>query len=85
VLVDCWATWCDPCKALFPLLDEASQTDAGCQRIVKLNVDENQMALARVGVRGLPTLAFYRGGELRATRVGALTKAQLTAFIDAQL
>ena len=85
VLVDCWATWCGPCKALSPLLDEASQNYVGRLRIVKLNVDENRVAPARMGVRGLPTLAFYRGGELRAAKVGALTKAQLTAFIDAQL
>lgn len=85
VLVDCWATWCGPCKALSPLLDEASNTYAGRLRIVKLNVDENRVAPARMGVRGVPTLVLYRGGELKATKVGALTKAQLTAFIDAQL
>jgi thioredoxin 1 len=67
------------------LLDESSQTQVGRLRIVKLNVDENRVAPARMGVRDLPKLAFYRGGELRATKVGALTKVQLTAFIDAQL
>jgi thioredoxin 1 len=85
VLVDCWATWCGPCKALSPLLDEASETYAGRLRIVKLNVDENRLAPARMGVRGVPTLALYRGGVLRATKVGGVTKAQLNAFIDAQL
>ena len=85
VLVDFWATWCGPCKTLSTLLDEASRAYAGRLRIVKLNVDENRSVSARMGVRGVPTLALYRGGVLRATRVGALTQAQLTAFIDAQL
>ena len=84
VLVDCWATWCAPCKALSPLLDEAAQAYSGRLRIVKLNVDENRVAPARMGVRGVPTLALYRGGELRSTKVGAVTKAQLAAFIEAQ-
>ncbi len=85
VLVDCWATWCGPCKAIAPLLDEASRTYGGRLRIVKINVDENRATPARLGVRGVPTLMLFKGGELKATKVGSVTKAQLTAFIDGQL
>lgn len=85
VLVDCWATWCGPCKAIAPLLDEASRLYDGRLQIVKINVDENRAVPARLGVRGVPTLMLFKGGELKATKVGAVTKAQLSAFIDAQL
>jgi thioredoxin 1 len=85
VLVDCWATWCGPCKAIAPLLDEASKTYDGVVKIVKINVDENRLVPARMGVRGVPTLMIFKGGELKATKVGAVTKTQLAAFIDGQL
>jgi thioredoxin 1 len=85
VLVDCWATWCGPCKAIAPLLDEAARAYDGRLRIVKMNVDENRAVPARLGVRGVPTLLLFKGGELKATKVGAVSKAQLGAFIDAQL
>ena len=85
VLVDCWATWCGPCKAIAPLLDEASLAYDGKLRIVKINVDENRVMPAKLGVRGVPTLMLFKGGALKATKVGAVTKAQLTAFIDGQL
>jgi thioredoxin 1 len=85
VLVDCWATWCGPCKAISPLLDEAARTYDGRLRIVKMNVDENRTVPAKLGVRGVPTLLMFKGGELKATKVGAVSKAQLGAFIDAQL
>lgn len=85
VLVDCWATWCGPCKAIAPLLDEASRHYNGKLQIVKINVDEDRAVPARLGVRGVPTLMLFKGGELKATKVGAVTKAQLTAFIGAQL
>jgi thioredoxin 1 len=85
VLVDCWATWCGPCKAIAPLLDEASKAYDGRVKIVKINVDENRLIPAKMGVRGVPTLMLFKGGELKASKVGAVTKAQLTAFIDAQL
>jgi thioredoxin 1 len=85
VLVDCWATWCGPCKAIAPLLDEAAQTYLGRLKIVKINVDENRVMPAKLGVRGVPTLMLFKGGALAATKVGAVTKAQLTAFIDGQL
>lgn len=85
VLVDCWATWCGPCKAITPLLDEASLAYEGRLKIVKINVDENRGVPASLGVRGVPTLMLFKRGELAAMKVGAVTKAQLTAFIDAQL
>ena len=85
VLVDCWATWCGPCKAIAPLLDDASKTYDGRMKIVKMNVDENRVIPARMGVRGVPTLMLFKNGQLKATKVGAVTKAQLTSFIDGQL
>lgn len=85
VLVDCWATWCGPCKAIAPLLDDASRTYDGRMKIVKMNVDDNRLIPAKMGVRGVPTLMLFKDGQLKATKVGALTKAQLTSFIDAQL
>jgi len=85
VLVDCWATWCGPCKAIAPLLDEAVRDYDGRLRIVKMNVDENRAVPARLGVRGVPTLMMFKAGELKASKVGAVSKAQLKAFIDAQL
>ena len=84
MLVDCWATRCGPCTALSPLLEDA-RINVGRLRIFKLNVDENHVAPARMGVRGVPTLALYRAGLLRAAKVGAVAKAQLNAFIEAQL
>ena len=85
VLVDCWATWCGPCKAIAPLLDEASKTYDGRMKVVKINVDDNRVIPAKMGVRGVPTLMLFKNGQLKATKVGALTKAQLTSFIDGQL
>ena len=85
VLVDCWATWCGPCKAIAPLLDDASKTYDGRLKIVKMNVDDNRVIPARMGVRGVPTLMLFKDGQLKATKVGSVTKAQLTAFIDGQL
>ena len=85
VLVDCWATWCGPCKAIAPLLDEASKTYDGRMKVVKINVDDNRVIPAKMGVRGVPTLMLFKDGQLKATKVGALTKAQLTSFIDGQL
>jgi thioredoxin 1 len=85
VLLDCWATWCGPCKAIAPLLDEASMTYDGRLKIVKIDVDENRLIPAKLGVRGVPTLMVFKGGELKTTKVGSVTKAQLTALIDGQL
>jgi thioredoxin 1 len=85
VLVDFWAEWCGPCKMIAPVLDEISGTYADKLQITKLNVDENRDIPAKFGIRGIPTLMLFKDGQLAATKVGALGKAQLTAFIDQQL
>jgi thioredoxin 1 len=85
VLVDYWAEWCGPCKMIAPILDESADTYAGRLEIAKLNVDENQSLAARYHVRGIPTLMLFKNGEVAATKVGAVSKAQLAAFIDANL
>ncbi len=85
VLVDYWAEWCGPCKMIAPILDEVATSYAGKLQIAKMNVDDNRDIPAKYGIRGIPTLMLFKGGELAATKVGALSKAQLTAFIDQQL
>ena len=82
VLVDYWAEWCGPCKMIAPILDEVSKDYDGKLRIAKMNVDENRDVPAKYGIRGIPTLMLFKDGQLAATKVGALSKAQLTAFID---
>ncbi|AOG24156.1 MAG: thioredoxin TrxA [Acidovorax sp.] len=85
VLVDYWAEWCGPCKMIAPILDEVAGTYQGKLQIAKLNVDENREVPAKFGIRGIPTLMLFKDGQLAATKVGAMSKAQLTAFIDQQL
>jgi thioredoxin 1 len=85
VLVDYWAEWCGPCKMIAPLLDEVARDYGGKLRVVKVNVDENQAITAKYGIRGIPTLKLFRNGEEVATKVGALSKSQLTAFLDSSL
>ena len=85
VLVDYWAEWCGPCKAIAPILDEVSKDYAGRLQVTKMNVDENRDVPAKFGIRGIPTLMLFKDGQLAATKVGALSKAQLTAFLDANL
>ena len=85
VLVDYWAEWCGPCKMIAPILDEVSKDYDGRLKIAKMNVDENRDIPAKFGIRGIPTLMLFKGGQLAATKVGALSKAQLTAFIDSHL
>jgi thioredoxin 1 len=85
VLVDYWAEWCGPCKMIAPILDDVSTAYEGKLQIAKMNVDENREIPAKFGIRGIPTLMLFKGGQLSATKVGALSKAQLVAFIDQQL
>lgn len=85
VLVDYWAEWCGPCKMIAPILDEVAGSYQGKLQIAKMNVDENREIPAKFGIRGIPTLMLFKDGQLAATKVGAMSKAQLTAFIDQQL
>jgi len=85
VLVDYWAEWCGPCKMIAPILDEASRDYDGRVRIAKLNVDDNQAMASKYGIRGIPTLMLFKGGEVVATKVGALSKSQLAQFLDSHL
>jgi thioredoxin 1 len=85
VLVDYWAEWCGPCKMIAPILDEMSEQYAGRLRIAKLNIDENPQTPPKYGIRGIPTLMLFKGGNVEATKVGALSKSQLTTFLDSQL
>ena len=85
VLVDYWAEWCGPCKMIAPVLDEIAQTYAGKLKVCKLNIDENQETPPKYGVRGIPTLMLFKNGNVEATKVGALSKSQLAAFIDSTL
>lgn len=85
VLVDYWAEWCGPCKMIAPILDSLTDEYAGKLKISKLNIDDNQQAPQKYGVRGIPTLMIFKNGNVEATKVGALSKSQLTAFIDSNL
>lgn len=85
VLVDYWAEWCGPCKMIAPILDEVAKLYAGRLKVAKVNIDENQATPARYNIRGIPTLMLFKGGEIEATKVGAMSKSQLTAFLDSHL
>jgi thioredoxin 1 len=85
VLVDYWAEWCGPCKMIAPVLDDIAGTYKDKLTIAKLNIDENQETPAKHGVRGIPTLMLFKNGEVAATKVGALSKSQLQAFLDANI
>ena len=85
VLVDYWAEWCGPCKMIAPVLDDIAGTYEGKLTIAKLNIDDNQETPAKHGVRGIPTLMLFKDGEVAATKVGALSKSQLQAFLDANI
>lgn len=85
VLVDYWAEWCGPCKMIAPILDEVASEYSGKLKIAKLNIDENQGTPPKYGIRGIPTLMIFKGGNAEAIKVGALSKSQLTAFIDSNI
>jgi thioredoxin 1 len=85
VLVDYWAEWCGPCKMIAPVLDEIAGEYEGRVKIAKLNIDDNPNTPPRYGIRGIPTLMLFKDGEVEATKVGAVSKSQLTAFIDTNL
>ncbi|QKT03434.1 thioredoxin TrxA [Ectothiorhodospiraceae bacterium 2226] len=85
VLVDYWADWCGPCKMIAPVLDEIARDYAGRLKVAKLNIDENPATPPKYGIRGIPTLMLFKGGNVEATKVGAVSKSQLTAFIDSNL
>ena len=83
VLVDYWAEWCGPCKMITPLLEEICVEYADKIKVAKLNIDDNPATPPKYGIRGIPTLMLFKDGNVEATKVGAMSKSQLTAFIDA--
>ena len=85
VLVDFWAEWCGPCKMIAPILEDVASAYSGKLQVAKMNVDDNRDVPAKHGIRGIPTLILFKDGQVAATKVGALSKAQLTAFIDQQI
>lgn len=85
VLVDYWAEWCGPCKMIAPILDDISKEYAGRLKVAKLNIDDNQNTPPKYGIRGIPTLMLFKNGNVEATKVGALSKSQLSAFIDSNI
>ncbi|EIJ35539.1 thioredoxin [Thiothrix nivea DSM 5205] len=85
VLVDYWAEWCGPCKMIAPILEEIATDFAGKLKVAKLNIDENPGIPPRYGIRGIPTLMLFKNGAVEATKVGALSKSQLTAFLNQSL
>lgn len=85
VLVDYWAAWCGPCKMIAPILEEVAGEFGDRVTIAKLNVDENQQTAAKFGIRGIPTLMLFKDGQVKATKVGALSKSQLTEFLNESL
>ena len=85
VLVDYWAEWCGPCKMIAPILEEIASEYSGRIKVAKLNIDDNPQTPPKYGIRGIPTLMLFKNGNVEATKVGALSKSQLTAFIDSNL
>ncbi len=85
VLVDYWAEWCGPCKMIAPILDEIADEYSDRLKICKIDIDANQATPPKYGIRGIPTLMLFKNGEVEATKVGALSKSQLQAFLDSNI
>jgi thioredoxin 1 len=85
VLVDYWAEWCGPCKMIAPVLEDIAKEYTGKLTVAKLNIDENPATPPKYGIRGIPTLMLFKNGNVEATKVGAVSKSQLSAFIDGNL
>jgi thioredoxin 1 len=85
VLVDYWADWCGPCKMIAPVFEEIAKEYSGKLKIAKLNIDENPATPPKYGIRGIPTLMLFKNGSVEATKVGAVSKSQLSAFLDGNL
>jgi thioredoxin 1 len=85
VLVDYWAEWCGPCKVIAPVLEEIAGENSGKIKICKLDIDANESTPPKYGIRGIPTLMLFKNGAVEATKVGALSKSQLTAFLDSNM
>ena len=85
IMVDYWAEWCGPCKMIAPILDEIAAEYNGKVRVAKLNIDDNPQTPPKYGIRGIPTLMLFKDGNVEATKVGAVSKSQLTAFIDSNI
>ena len=85
VLVDYWAEWCGPCKMIAPILEDIAEEYDGRVTIAKLNIDENPATPPKYGIRGIPTLMLFKNGAVEATKVGALSKSQLAAFLDSNI
>jgi thioredoxin 1 len=85
VLVDYWAEWCGPCKMVAPIVEEVARDYAGRLKVAKIDIDQYDKMAARFGVRGIPTLMLFRNGAVAAQKVGALSKSQLTAFLDTNI
>ena len=82
VLVDYWAEWCGPCKMIAPVLEEIADDYAGKLKIAKLNIDENEATAPKFGIRSIPTLILFKNGNAEATKIGAMSKSELAAFIE---
>jgi len=85
VLIDYWAEWCGPCKMIAPILEEVAEEYAGKIRVMKINIDDNPLTPPKYNIRGIPTLMLFKNGSVEATKVGSVSKSQLTAFIDGHI